>query len=103
MLKDELNQILSKASMCIQNSSIVSEIESIRVDILGKKGKLTNILKQMGKLSPQERPQVGKLANEVRDKLEQLIQNKLLQIKSKELQEQLQKEKIEQAMLEGLI
>ncbi len=95
MLKDELNQILSKASMCIQNSSIVSEIESIRVDILGKKGKLTNILKQMGKLSPQERPQVGKLANEVRDKLEQLIQNKLLQIKSKELQEQLQKEKID--------
>ncbi len=95
MLKDELDAILKSGSDCIHNSSLISEIEKIRVELLGKKGKLTNILKQMGKLQPEERPLIGKLANEVRDKLENLVQNKLTEIKSKQLTKQIEEEKLD--------
>ncbi|MDO5716759.1 MAG: phenylalanine--tRNA ligase subunit alpha [Tissierellia bacterium] len=51
-------------------------LEEIRIRYLGKKGKLTDILKNMGKLSAEERPKMGKIANEIRDELETFISEK---------------------------
>lgn len=45
------------------------DLEALRVKYLGKKGELTAVLKQMGKLSAEERPVIGQLANEVRERL----------------------------------
>ncbi len=50
------------------------ELESLRVQYLGKKGELTGVLRGMGKLPPEERPRVGQLANQVREELEAALQ-----------------------------
>ena len=53
----------------------LKELDNIRVKYLGKKGELTAILKQRGKLSAEERPVIGQLANEVRSDLEHFLEN----------------------------
>ena len=54
----------------------MDSLEALRVRYLGKKGELTAILKQMGKLSAEERPVIGQLANEVRSELENEIESR---------------------------
>ena len=54
-MKEQLSAILTDAKNQVANSQNETEIESIRVKYLGKKGELTAILKQMGSLSPEER------------------------------------------------
>ena len=53
-----------------------------KVRFLGKKGELTTILKGMGKLSAEERPIVGQLANEVRDEINQVLERKMAELKA---------------------
>ena len=53
--------------MAVTKESV--DLEALRVKYLGKKGELTAVLKQMGKLSAEERPVIGQLANEVRERL----------------------------------
>lgn len=53
-----------------------AELENFRVQVLGKKGELTGILKQMGSLSAEERPKMGQLANEVRASIEAMLKEK---------------------------
>ena len=73
----KLLQELKEASLsAIGRSDSIEELESLRVKYLGKKGELTAILKQMGKLSEAERPVVGQLANEVREALASSIENR---------------------------
>lgn len=95
MLETKISEISAKATELINCAKDKSQIEKIRVEILGKKGKLTQILKQMGKLEANQRPKIGKLANDVRVKLEDLIANKNLEIKQIELQKQLSEEKLD--------
>ncbi|MBQ6568762.1 MAG: phenylalanine--tRNA ligase subunit alpha [Clostridia bacterium] len=71
------------------------QLDEIRVKYLGKKGELTAILKQMGSLSPEERPKIGQLANEVRTSIENKISEKLEQIKALETQKRLESEAID--------
>ncbi|WP_294358119.1 phenylalanine--tRNA ligase subunit alpha [uncultured Clostridium sp.] len=84
---DELNKAVSK-----------EDIEAIRVKYLGKKGEVTLILRGMGGLSPEERPIVGKLVNDVRGNLEERIENALTNIKKKEKEERLKNEVIDISM-----
>ena len=65
-MKQQLEEIKSRAAAALANAKLPQEIDELRVRFLGKKGELTGILKQMGKLSPEERPVIGQLANEVR-------------------------------------
>ncbi|MDY3946901.1 MAG: phenylalanine--tRNA ligase subunit alpha [Ezakiella sp.] len=60
----------------------LQQLEELRVGYLGKRGKLTDILKGMGKLSPEERPKMGKVANEIRDFLESNIDEKMALLKA---------------------
>lgn len=71
------------------------ELNEIKAKILGKKGELTDILKSMGGLTPEERPVIGGLVNKVRDKLEDLIKNKEQEFENQTLNEKLQNEKID--------
>ena len=75
-----------------------ADIEALRVRYLGKKGELTAVLRGMGKLTPEERPVVGQLANEVRADIEQMIEKKASELKEKELEARLKKEKIDVTM-----
>ena len=70
----ELMQSLREASIkAINESDSPESIEALRVKYLGKKGELTAILRQMGKLSPEERPVMGQLANQLRSEIEEAI------------------------------
>ena len=64
-MKEQLQKIKEKASAEIAAMSDAKALEDLRVKILGKKGELTAILKQMGQLSAEERPVIGQLANDV--------------------------------------
>ena len=69
-MKQQLEAIRKAALEAIAAAATAEELDALRVRYLGKKGELTAVLKQMGKLSTEERPVIGQLANEVRAKLE---------------------------------
>ena len=73
-MKEQLEAIRKAALEAIAGTCERSELAAVRVQYLGKKGELTAVLKQMGKLSPEERPVMGQVANEVRADLEQAIE-----------------------------
>ncbi len=75
-MKEQLRQIGETASAAISSCTDLRALDELRVKFLGKKGELTAILKQMGKLSAEERPVMGQLANEVRATLETMISEK---------------------------
>ena len=80
-MKQQLENIRQLSLEQIANAATPAEIDDIRVRVLGKKGEVTAILKQMGKLSAEERPVMGALANEVREVVEKAIEEKLEQSK----------------------
>ena len=94
-MKLQLEQIKSSATNDLQNIKTQQDIENFRVKYLGKKGALTSILKQMGTLSPEERPKMGQLSNDVRNFLLDNINSKLEEIQKLELSKKLQSEKID--------
>lgn len=94
-MKLQLEQIKSSATDDLQNVKTQQDIENFRVKYLGKKGALTFILKQMGTLSPEERPKMGQLSNDVRNFLLDNINSKLEEIQKLELSKKLQNEKID--------
>lgn len=75
-MKHMLEQIRQSALNAIGQAPDAKGLDEKRVQYLGKKGELTAILKQMGGLSPEERPIVGQLANQVREVIEQAITEK---------------------------
>lgn len=74
MIRKELETIRAEALGAIAATESRSELEALRVRYLGKKGALTAVLKQMGRLSPEERPVLGQLANQVRAALEESLE-----------------------------
>ncbi len=97
-MKEQLEAMRKAAEQQIKDLKQRSDLESFRVSFLGKKGELTGILKQMGKLSAEERPAMGQLANEVRSYIEAQLSDKLEELKEKELKDRLQKEKLDVTM-----
>ena len=73
-MKETLEQIRREALAALDGAQNAQELDALRVKYLGKKGELTAVLKQMGKLSAEERPVIGQLANEVREALTQAVE-----------------------------
>ena len=90
-----LQKIKEAAEARIAASGNQESLEEIRVSILGKKGELTQILKGMKDLSPEERPKVGQQVNEVRAALEDALQAKRQELKHALLTERLKRETID--------
>ena len=65
-MKEQLAKIKADALSAFERASDAAALDALRVKYLGKKGELTGVLKMMGKLSPEERPVMGQLANDVR-------------------------------------
>ena len=97
-MKTQLEEIRNAAAKALEGAEAAEQLEEIRIKYLGKKGELTAILKQMGKLSPEERPVIGQLANEIRADIEDKIAEKGAQIKKAELEKRLLSEKIDVTM-----
>ncbi len=86
-MQTQLSRILQEAKEQIKKASSQVETEEIRVKILGKKGELTDILKSMGKLAPEERKALGAAANSVRAEIEALLEEKFAMVKEAARQE----------------
>ncbi len=94
-MKDLLNKIKNDAEKRLSEITSEEELEAFRVEILGKKGALTQVLRGMGALSPEERPIVGQLANEIRFAIEGEITEKKASLASSAMQARLAAEKID--------
>ncbi|MBO5413020.1 MAG: phenylalanine--tRNA ligase subunit alpha [Clostridia bacterium] len=94
-MKEQIESIKEKALQKISEAKDMQTLNEVRVEFLGKKGELTAVLRGMGALSPEERPKIGALVNEVRDALEEKISEAEATLKEKELQAKLEKEKID--------
>ena len=94
-MKEQLEAIRKQALEAVAGTQAGSELEAVRVQYLGKKGALTAVLKQMGKLSPEERPVMGQLANEVRAELEKAIEVQSAALAEKALEAKLEAETVD--------
>ena len=97
-MRQKLEKISTDAEEAIQNASSERALEDVRIRFLGKKGELTAILKMMGGLSPEERPAMGQLANEVRAQIEEKLHAAAETVKQKELEQRLKLEKVDITM-----
>ena len=92
----ELMQGLRDSSIkAILEADDIELLESLRVKYLGKKGELTGILRQMGKLSAEERPVMGQLANQLRGDIEAAIEQRKAELGSKLMELKLEREAID--------
>ncbi len=94
-MKDALLKIKELAADELLKVNDTKALEELRVKFLGKKGELTSILKQMGKLSAEERPVIGQLANQVRAEIEESITNRVKEIKAMTLEKKLKDEELD--------
>ena len=94
-MKEQLEAIRKSALESIAGTQSGAELEALRVKYLGKKGELTAVLKQMGKLSPEERPVMGQMANEVRAALEKAIEEQSAILAEKALEAKLEAETVD--------
>ena len=94
-MKQALEQIRRTAEELIAAAADEKAVEELRVRFLGKKGEVTAILKQMGKLSAEERPVVGALANEVRQEIDDAIRSRMTQLAEAAMNERLASETLD--------
>ncbi len=97
-MKQQLYDIEAKALDAFAQAKEPQELESLRVKFLGKKGELTAVLKKMGTLSPEERPVMGQLANQVRAHIEQELDEKKQRLAAMALELKLRSEAVDVTM-----
>ena len=79
----------------LDNADSPAALEELRVRLLGKKGELTAVLKQMGKLSAEERPVMGQLANQVRADIEAYLEQRRTELQAIALENKLKEEALD--------
>ncbi len=94
-MKQQLELIRKNAEEALKDAPSLEELDKIRVKFLGKKGELTAVLKQMGGLSPEERPIIGQVANEIREYISDEIDEKVAELKKLQQQKKLETETID--------
>ncbi len=94
-MKGKIAEIKQNAIEEIANVKDLAQLNEKRVKYLGKKGELTALLRGMKDLSSEQRPIIGNLVNVVKEELENLIKKKEIDFKKREINESLEKEKID--------
>ena len=97
-MRETLDAIKKAAIEKIQNAASSRELDDCRVAFLGKKSELQGLLKQMGKLSPEERPVMGQLVNSARAEIEAVLEKAAEGMKAKERELSLKSETIDVTM-----
>lgn len=92
-MREKLAKIKEQALARI--ADVDADLESIRVQYLGKKGELTAVLRGMGALSADERPIIGQLANDIRENIETAINERAKELKTRAMERQLREEKLD--------
>ena len=94
-MKEQLEQIRQSALAALDAADTPAALEDLRVKLLGKKGEMTAVLKQMGKLSAEERPVMGQLANSVRAQIEAKLEERKAAIHAAVLERKLAAEAVD--------
>ena len=94
-MKEQLEKIRQEALGALDGVKDAGELDALRVRFLGKKGELTGVLKMMGKLSAEERPVMGQVANNVRAAIEEKIETVRTELKEKALEARREAEAID--------
>lgn len=94
-IKEKLQSILDEAVQNIQNSVDLERLNDVRVNFLGKKGQLTSVLKGMKDVAPEDRPKVGQLVNEAREKIEKHLEETKTALERTKREKQLKEEVID--------
>ena len=94
-MKEKLEQIREEALRQIREAGALEGLNEVRVGFLGKKGRLTAVLKSMKEVAPEERPRVGQLVNEAREEIEKALESARAGMEQKILEERLQTEVID--------
>ena len=95
MKNEQLEKIREEALKALEDIKTANDINNIRVSYLGKKGKITGLLKSMKDISPEERPAFGQTVNEVRSEFEKLLDERRSKIEQAALEERLKREVID--------
>ncbi|OGX80198.1 MULTISPECIES: phenylalanine--tRNA ligase subunit alpha [Exiguobacterium] len=94
-MKEQLEQLQREALQEIETASSQKTLNDVRIKYLGKKGPMTEVLRGMGKLSAEERPVVGELANTVRTTIQEVLEARIEDVKAVELEAKLAAETID--------
>ncbi|MDY5100834.1 MAG: phenylalanine--tRNA ligase subunit alpha [Oscillospiraceae bacterium] len=94
-MKEQLEALREASRALIDEAVDVEALEALRVRYLGKKGELTALLKQMGKLSAEERPVMGQLANRIRGELESRLEERRSDLAARAQEEKLREETVD--------
>ncbi len=94
-MKQQLEQIRLQAIAALNEADSPAALEDLRVKYLGKKGELTAVLKLMGKLTPEERPVMGQIANAVRNEIETTLEARKAAVNAAVLEKRLQEESLD--------
>lgn len=95
ILKEKLENLRTIILEELKDASDIKKMEDLRIRFFGKKGDFTSLLKQMGALSPEERPIIGQLANQIRNELDETIAKKQAELSELLIQEKLSAETID--------
>lgn len=94
-MSDDLKAIEKQVQEGLRKALTPDELEAIRVSVLGRKGRLTQLMHMMGKVPPEERPAMGKMANQVRAQVTAAIEKRRVEISKTVMQERFNQESID--------
>jgi phenylalanyl-tRNA synthetase alpha chain len=95
LLQDDLQTLINEAEEAVAKANNIDELEQLRIQLFGKKGRLTEVLKSLGSLTPEARSKMGQVANRAKEQLLGTIEQRKTSINQQQLTEQLQQEKID--------
>ncbi len=94
-MQHQLDELVAEATLAIESTSDLKVLNDLRVQYLGKKGKITDLMKGLGKLSAQERPAAGQMINSAKQAVQQKLNTRMHDLKVVELNAQLAQEEID--------
>lgn len=97
-IETDLSQLQGEATQAIAHSSDLQTLEQLRVNYLGKKGQLSQILRGMGKLEAADRPRIGSLANEVKETLQTALETQKTQLQQQAIAARIEAETLDVTM-----
>jgi phenylalanyl-tRNA synthetase alpha chain len=92
---EQIEDIITKANQAIDAADDLKQLDQVRIDYLGKKGALTDLLKNLGKLPHEERPKAGQIINEAKQKVQSVLEIRKNTLQQAELNKKLSEETID--------
>ncbi len=94
-MKERISEIRAMVSEELKDLDGMQALDALRVKVLGKKGELTQLLRGMGQLSPEERPAAGQMINEARESFTRMLEEKQARLKALEMENALRREAVD--------